>query len=362
MRAGFAAPFALLALLGCPRAPQPRTPEDVIAGGTPGSSVWVEGTAFTVTFDNAMVSADSFPAGADRFVLLRTVKPKGVTMKDLNHDALVPAFGLGVHLAPADLAARRFRLPEAGDLVRVKGTFGHATWKGHTVPVIESPTELTVTKGAPAPAEMGASCGADMDCRDELVCDRATARCAAAPPRDWGSPEHDVNGACDGDADCPIGQSCDPAFAIAASGTYAAHYRATEDSGRHLCVPAPGLGQAALCPRTGTAADLAGGRYAQGKEVCIRGAILLYTHADDGDTHVQLLVDEPLPYPASTVGYDVFGATSENSPPSKDPARPGGAVEDPPTGQPLVVIGTYRYDDGHGWFELHPIKAWWPAP
>ena len=59
----------------------------------------------------------------------------------------------------------------------------------------------------------------------ELICDRTSKKCVA-PPREifWGDPWHDVNGACDTDADCPLGQVCDPSHAMAATGTYAAQY------------------------------------------------------------------------------------------------------------------------------------------
>jgi hypothetical protein len=96
--------------------------------------------------------------------------------------------------------------------------------------------------------------------------------------------------------------------------------------------------------------------------VCVHGRILEPVLADDHDTHVQVVVDEPLPYPKTTISYYVFGGATENSPPYKDPSRPGGALVDPRAKQDVLLLGTYRYDDGHGWFELHPLKAVWPAP
>jgi hypothetical protein len=202
----------------------------------------------------------------------------------------------------------------------------------------------------------------DMDCQDDLICDRSSAHCAVpAAALAWDSPQHDVNGACDTDADCPIGQRCDTQYNVPASGPYVPEYFPTVDAGRHLCVLPEGTTPEVACPRAVTTADLAGARFVTGKEICVRGQILVDVEANDRDTHVQMVVEEPLPYPKATAPYNIFGATNENGPPYKDPARPQGALPDPRVGDRVMTIGTYRYDGSHGWFEVHPIKAWWPS-
>jgi len=155
---------------------------------------------------------------------------------------------------------------------------------------------------------------------------------------------------------------CDLGYTITDTGTYGIEYLTSEDVGRHLCVTPSGATLAELCPRIYTTADLAGGRFVTGKEVCIEGTIWLTTVPEDRDTHVQMVVDEPLPYPTGEAPYWVFGATTENGPCYKDPSRPGGGLADPAKGDRVVAIGTYRYDDDHGWFEVHPVKLYVPAP
>ena len=73
-------------------------------------------------------------------------------------------------------------------------------------------------------------------------------------------------------------------------------------------------------------------------------------------------VDEPIPYPIDDIAYDLFGGTTENGPPYKDPTLPGGAVADPAVDQEVIAVGTYRYDPDHGWYEVHPVKAYLPPP
>ena len=356
--------FALAAVAGLAACSQskngPRTPEEAIAGAAPGALITVEGTAFAITFDNVRQGGD-YPLVEDRWVLLRTVVPRGVAVGDLEFTQEEAAWGLGLHVTAAERAARKFRLPQTGDVVRATGTFQRGAWNGLTRPMLENLQELVVTRGEPPRADLGEACRVDMDCRDELVCDRAGARCATTPgPIEWRSAWHDLNGACDGDADCPSGQACDLGYAIVGTGEYRPPY-IQGDVGRHLCVPAPGATLASLCPHIGSDGDLASGRYVQGKEICVRSQVIVGVEAEDRDTHVQMLVREPLPYPASTLAFAIGGA-AENSPSYKDPARPGGALPNPMTRRDIVVTGTYRYDLGHGWFEIHPYKMWWPAP
>ena len=101
-------------------------------------------------------------------------------------------------------------------------------------------------------------------------------------------------------------------------------------------------------------------RFVTGKEICVRATLLAPTAAEDGDTHDQVVVDEPIPYPTDDIHYELFGATTENGPIYKDPTLPGGPVADPVAGQEFVAVGTYRYDPDHGWHEIHPVKAYFP--
>jgi hypothetical protein len=375
------------------------TPEQIIASAAEGQHVVVTGDVHTVTFDSKQNAARrqlmathpnqvdwvieqddeelrgkhpayddtgaSYPRTPDHYILFRTKKPDGVTQTDpgFTPGALSAAWGLGVHLTDIDPARP---LPEVGATIKVTGTFHRIVWNGRTdtkLPVIDDAT-IEIVSGR---AELGgpnATCSLDLDCNTRLICDRASHTCAS-PPREiyWADPWRDVNGACDTDADCPLGQTCDQTHAIAATGPYAAHYFPTEDIGRHQCVLTAGTATvAAQCPRIYTTRDLAGGRFVTGKEICVRAKLLTPVPAEDGDTHDQMRVDEPIPYPTSDIAYHLFGATTENGPPYKDPALPGGGVVDPVVDQEVIAVGTYRYDPDHGWYEVHPVKAYLPPP
>ena len=314
----------------------------------------------TPAYDDA---GAKYPRTPDHYVLVRSTKPPKVTNgdPDFTPGALAAGWGLGVHLMDIDPAVP---LPEIGDRVEITGKLEHEIWNGREIklPIVEQPT-LTILDGAPPLAGPGDPCTLDQDCNARLVCDRAALTCAS-PPREiyWADPWHDVNGACDADADCPLGQVCDPSHAIAATGSYTAHYFPAQDIGRHICTLAPGATLATQCPRIYTARDIAGGRFVTGKEICVRATLLAPTLAADGDTHDQVIVDEPIPYPTDDSHYELFGATTENGPIYKDPSVPGGAVTDPVAGQEFVAIGTFRYDPDHGWYEVHPVKAYLPPP
>jgi hypothetical protein len=330
------------------------TPEDVAAASSDGDAVIVEGTVHTLTFDDVLGADDLFTPLPDRWLLIRTVVPPHVTLDDLDSGNVLPAWGLGVLIRGDALAAAP--LPQIGDRVHVTGTFGHAAWAGFTVPVVEDATieilETTTTLGV-----VGDTCGNDLDCHDRLVCDRATTTCVVPEPIVWGSDWRNLNGTCVADADCPLGQRCDTTYVTPLDGDFAPAYYLERDAGKSLCVPDDGATLAELCPRILTPADVSGGRFVAGKEVCVRATNWLSVNADDRDTHVQMALDEPLPYPAADTAYYIFGSTSENAPMYKDPSRPQGAVADPGGGDVTVAIGTIRYDDSHGWWEIHPIKA-----
>ena len=352
--------FWLLLTLGCKapvdRGQPPPTPEAVLQSASAGDTVTVQGKVFAVTFDSHLTSEN---VRGDRWVLIRSGgRPPGTTLGDLDGTQMLAAWGLGLRIPQDALEARTMKLPQIGDVVRATGTFRQGAWNGTTRPVLEDLSSLKVMVGVIL-KDVGEACTQDMDCDDDLICARATHTCATLPePIHWGSTWHDVNGACDTDADCPVGQHCDPAYAIKADGPYALAYH-REDTGRHLCVPDASTPEAA-CPRILTSADLAGGRFVQGKEVCIGGsAIVAGNNEGDGDTHLQLRVEEPLVYPDADLPYALFGAVTETGPPYKDATRPGGRVPDPATAQTVIVLGTYRYDGGHQWFEVHPNKQVW---
>lgn len=356
--------LVLLLLLGCKAPPvdrgqPPPTPEEVLATASPGDVVTVQGKVFAVTFDSNQTTETVL---GDRWVLIRSGgPPPGATLEDLDATQAVAAWGLGLHIPQDALQARTMLLPQIGDVVRATGTFGEGSWNGSTRPVLDEISEMKVMVGVTL-KDVGEACTHDLDCDDDLVCVRATHTCGSTPePIHWGSAWHDVNGACDTDDDCPLGQHCDPGYTIQASGPYRAQHN-RGDIGRYLCVPDATTAQAA-CPRVLTAADVAGGRFVQGKEICVEGTAILAANSEgDGDTHLQLRVDEPLVYPDADAPYAFFGATTETGPPYKDPSRPTGAVPAPSTGQHVIVLGTYRYDGGHRWFEVHPNKQVWIDP
>lgn len=378
------------------------TPEQVIAGASEGQNVVVTGEVHTVTYESTQVAArkallarrpdaDKFhaiewvieqddeekrghhfafddvnaqyPRATDRYILIRSVKPPGITFGDDDFVAtkLAEAWGLGVHLR--DLAPG-VAMPEVGTTIKVTGTFHRVIWnqRDTKLPIVDNAT-IEVISGPPDLKAMGATCALDQECNARLICDRASSKCAP-PPREiyWADPFRDVNGACTTDADCPFGQVCDPSYTMSATGMFGAHYFTADDAGRHLCRLAPGATVASQCPRIYTTRDLVGGRFVTGKEVCVRATLFVAVPAEDNDTHAQMRLDEPIPYPDADAGYNLFGATTENGPPYKDPALPGGPVVDPVEGQEVIAIGTYRYDPDHGWYEVHPVKAYLAPP
>ena len=200
----------------------------------------------------------SYPRTEDFYVLIRTAVPDGVVQgaPGFSPSNLAAAWSLGVHLTSIDPARP---LPEVGTTIEVTGTFRHVTWNQREIelPIIDDPT-IATRGGGVTIAGPGQACTLDQDCNARTICDRATRTCGS-PPREiyWADPWHDVNGACDTDDDCPLGQVCDPAHTIGATGPFAAHYFPTEDIGRHLCVIDPAAASvAAQCPRIYTARDL----------------------------------------------------------------------------------------------------------
>jgi hypothetical protein len=389
----------ILAIAGCGDSFGGKgTPEQVVDGASEGQHVDVTGTVFAVTWDSLQSAARrqelvghegdidfviendaeesrgitpafdepgaDYPRTDDHYILIRTTKPPGVSQDEpgFSPGSLAAAWGLGIHVTSIDPAKP---LPEIGAQLHVTGTFHTIVWNNREVKVpIVDDAAIEVLSAPPDLAGPGAACTLDQDCNARLICDR-TSRTCSSPPREiyWGDPWHDVNGACDTDADCPLGQVCDASYSMATTGDYAVHYFIPQDMGRHLCTLDPTLRSvAAQCPRIYTMRDLVGARFVTGKEICVRGKLLNPVPAEDHDTHDQMRVDEPIPYPTADIAYHLFGATTENGPVYKDPAVPGGAVTDPVVDQDVVVIGTYRYDPDHGWHEVHPVKAYLAPP
>jgi hypothetical protein len=397
---GIVIALACAAAAGCGdnrKPPGPMTPEQVAASASDGDQVTVIGQVHAVTWDSMQDPARKaqlahhpdpiewvleqddeqkrgitpayndagakYPRTPDHYVLFRTEVPDGVTLgvPGFNAGRLPQAWGLGVHLTDIDPA---HSMPEVGATIQVTGTVAHVAWnqRPQMMPVLENAT-IQILSGPPPLAGPGAACTVDDGCNPRLVCDRASMTCLP-PPREiyWGDPWHDVNGACTTDDDCPAGQVCDLSYAIQGSGPYGAYYFPQQDVGRHLCVLAPGSTVASQCPRIYTVRDVIGGRFVTGKEICLRSTLFVASMPVDMDTHDQMFVDEPIPYPTADAPYNVWGAVTENGPIYKDPARPGGAVMDPAPNQDVITIGTFRYDPDHGWYEVHPVKAYLPPP
>jgi hypothetical protein len=361
MRIGIVAVITAVAACGDDKRDTPFTPEEIVANATDGKAVTFEGTVHTISFDNTPTSDGGFDLKPDRFLLVRSRMPPKVRLAedDFDSGAVLAAWGLGVRLAQVTLDDAP--LPQIGAKVRVTGTFQHVEWATISAPVIEDAT-IEILEGQRALGLVGAACDNDLDCHEQLICDRATTRCVVPPAVEWASSYRDVNGACVTDDDCPIGQTCDVRYTMQNDGgEYAPPYFAAEDAGKHLCVLPDDATVASVCPHVYTSADLSGGRFVAGKEVCVRAETWLAVHAEDGDTHLQVTTEEPLPYPAADTPYWIFGSTTENAPPYKDPSRPQGALADPGVGDVAIAVGTMRYDADHGWWEIHPVKHYFPV-
>ncbi|MHB8875066.1 MAG: hypothetical protein ACYC8T_15380 [Myxococcaceae bacterium] len=70
---------------------------------------------------------------------------------------------------------------------------------------------------------------------------------------------------------------------------------------------------------------LQSGRFVQGRELCVRGKVLLTVRAEDGDTYVQLVVPRPKLFPPDPAIVRAFGAVTENTATCK---APRGATEE----------------------------------
>ncbi len=329
----------------------PPTVDDVLAGRVAsGTVLTLRATVGAVTYlRTTPAPSDPEQLGeltGDRVVLLQPAA------------AGPPVFGVGAVLTGDVLRARTVRLPARGDVVEVTGTLATLRYNDEDQPILRPVTALrVVTPVGPALADVGAACALDADCQDDLWCDRASGKCLVpAETLTWHSALRNINGTCQADADCPTRQACQLDYTIVASGPYSPHYGASRDVGRHLCRVDPAAAPEVHCGRPVAPEDVLSGRYPEGKEVCVRARVEFPVVASDRDTHVQLLIDGAKVFPLSSPLLDIFHFAAEITPIHKDPANPLGPMLDPPAGAMIEALGTVHYDDGHGWWEIHPIK------
>jgi hypothetical protein len=309
-----------------------------------GSKVTVRGSVSALTFTSIPSPGGWLPT-ADRYLLL-------APESDAQLSPSQRSWGVGVRLSPAST------YPQIGDTVQVSGTISTLTPTPR--PILLPQGEIKITsRAATALVPLGGPCQVDLDCEDALFCGRG-GQCAQPPAGiQWNGTIRNIYGSCATDDDCPTGERCDAGYTISSSGAYAPTYFGARDAGRHLCQVASRTAAAQpLCRRVAAIADYLGGRFPEGKEICVRGLLWATAQAEDGDTHVQLKVADASIFPESSPGLDLFGATTENAPPYKDPQNPIGALLSPAVGADLLAVGTVHWDDGHGWWEIHPAKLY----
>lgn len=353
--------MALLAAVGCtqePPANRELTPDEVtldVQGSLPtdgtGAEITVRGRVTTLTFGQRVQGVDNYEVLPVRYLLLQTSEAQQ-NQSD--------GWGLGVELPLALLQEKGWVPAQRGDEIRVRGRLQRMLWDVALVekPILTAISEYTIVQTAQPQRVLrraGEPCQRDLDCADALWCERRGV-CGPVPAIDWNSDLRNVNGTCLRNEDCPIGQRCDPSYKVPGDGDYSPHYFRSRDIGRFLCQVDGSATAATLCPDPVDIADLLGGRYPPGKEICVRTTIAFPLIAPDRDTHVQAEVPWPLRYPDSLPALGPFGAAMENVPMYKDPANPRGVIVDPPTGSTVLLLGTVHHDFGHGWWEIHPIK------
>ena len=129
---------------------------------------------------------------------------------------------------------------------------------------------------------------------------------------------------CGTDADCHGGEHC-------ASG---------------LCVPDN------PCPETVSVADVYAGVYGSGKVVCVRDVLIRVNSETDGDLHVRV----------GNITIVSGGSTFQGWVTEVTPQylSAGVVVAPPDNGQVIAVHGVVRWDEGHKWYEMHPVQ--WIGP
>jgi len=299
----------------------------------------------------------SFHVQHERYILLKIENTEGLTPAQA-------AWGVGVMLTLQQWAVERIALPYPGDFIEVEGTLDKRKVNDEERLVITPVLSLeTISSPNPVLKDIDDTCTHDMDCRDDLICERKSKKCKKAPPLGWSSSIRGINGACDTDEDCPLGQFCHPQYNIKGEGPFAAHYYRERDIGRQLCqVYDRNAATETICPRVVSADDVLSGRFAESKEVCVRDRLFLtYFNPGDNDTHVQYIIRHPSIYPLGFPPLAISGFASENAPPYKDPDNPFGRLPDPPDLREVIMLGTVKYDGGHMWYEIHPFK-WYRNP
>ena len=149
----------------------------------------MRGQVTTISFASRMVGRD-FAVVPTRYLLLQTNE----TQQNQSD-----GWGLGVELPLSLLQARGWRLAQTGDAIRVRGRLTRLAWD---VAMVEKPT-LTGSASTPSKqlrrrvpsAVWGSPCERDMDCQDELWCERRGV-CGAIPALNWDSDQANINGTC----------------------------------------------------------------------------------------------------------------------------------------------------------------------
>jgi hypothetical protein len=98
--------------------------------------------------------------------------------------------------------------------------------------------------------------------------------------------------------------------------------------------------KAPACPTVAALPSVVGGKFAAGKELCVRGTVTLVRTGYDGMIEVEL---KPSPSPSPYLFVDV------------PPMYAAAGVQVPTAGQTVTVHGTVRWDDSHDNFELMPV-------
>ena len=363
--------MGVLGLLGCKDGGEPPpdqgevTPLDIaLRKVQPPQVVRTRGKVAAVTYGNDPEDPLN-PIPPHRYVIFELPEEE---LRKLPPDVAnsLPPFAVGFHLPKATLDTRTVRLPQRGDLVEVTGRLTTIDFRLDTlrVPVIDELTSYRIlSSDAPMLADLGQACQHDMDCQDDLICER-NHLCQKPPTIKWGADFRNIDGTCVSDSDCPLGQVCDPRYTVnTTSGDYRIHYFPARNVGRHICQVDRASPAQAHCPRSVTPEELLGGRFAAGKEVCVRSRIAFAVFVPgDRDTHVQGIVAQSEWFPDGNPTLDTFGHALENSPAYKDPANPLGPIVDPQANDEVELLGTVHYDESHFWWELHPIKWYRKLP
>ncbi|MCA9772934.1 MAG: hypothetical protein KC466_11045 [Myxococcales bacterium] len=334
------------------------TPDEVMAGVAPvDAPVTVRGEVRTAT----LTLADRGVRDDWRYFLLKVSNGDGLSLSQ-------SLWGVGARLSAQQIHVERIPIPYPGDVVEVTGTLTKTLFGAEERFTIDPVTSVTpITAAHPPLSDIGGPCARDMDCGDDLFCNRDTLACELGTPINWSGDPRGLNGACDDDADCPAGEICRADYLIKSRDVdpvYGAYLYPEREVGRKLCqVPNRDAPVEEICPRTVTTDDLHSGRFVDGKEICLEGTVFLCVFNPlDFDTHCQMFIDYPVIYFEGRPPITLVGTSVENAPPYKDPVNPAGALGDLPPGAHLIALGTVRWDDYNEWHELHPYKWWRVVP